>query len=103
MGKTTLYLVFLFSFEVNFFSLYFLEITGVDVENPVVDVTPSQIAGYVSSSKRPKDAFLCERVQVSGIPRFKLGSYASAYRVTLAPSVVIPEKLHSKIQICFHK
>ncbi|CAK9160407.1 unnamed protein product [Ilex paraguariensis] len=78
-------------------------VKAVDVENPVVDVTPTPIAGYTSSARGSKDVVLFERVGVVGISRLKLGSYASAYRVTLAPSVKIPERLHSKIQICFHQ
>ncbi|KAJ0078576.1 hypothetical protein Patl1_23483 [Pistacia atlantica] len=50
-----------------------------------------------------KDVISCERVQVSGYSRLKLGSYANSFRVTLAPSVAIPERLHSKIQVCFHR
>lgn len=55
------------------------------------------------SSHGSKDVLLCERVQVAGLSRFKLGSYASSFRVTVAPSVVIPERLHSKILVCFHR
>ncbi|GFY98044.1 guanosine-3',5'-bis (diphosphate) 3'-pyrophosphohydrolase, putative [Actinidia rufa] len=51
----------------------------------------------------PKMFFLCERVRVAGKSRLKLGSYAGTYRVTVAPAAVIPEKLHNKIQICFHR
>ncbi|CAM9004048.1 unnamed protein product [Rhodiola kirilowii] len=29
--------------------------------------------------------------------------YASSLRVTVAPSVVIPEQLHARIQVCFHQ
>ncbi|XP_010499406.1 PREDICTED: uncharacterized protein LOC104776931 [Camelina sativa] len=42
----------------------------------------------------------CERIQVSGYPRTKLGKYANTIRVNLLP---IPEKLHSKIQVCVHR
>lgn len=77
-----------------------VNVIGVDVENPVLEFTPS---GLVESGLGSKDVILCERIRVSGISRLKLGSYASAHRVTLVPSVVIPEKLHSKIQVCFHK
>ncbi|KAJ0079474.1 hypothetical protein Patl1_23479 [Pistacia atlantica] len=72
---------------------------GVDIENPAVDVTPYPLAGVPGS----KDVISCERVQVSGYSRLKLGSYANSFRVTLAPSVAIPERLHSKIQVCFHR
>lgn len=76
--------------------------TGIDLENPVIDVTPSPLAGY----KPPlgsKDVLLCGRIRVAGQSRLKLGSYATAYQVTSTPSVVIPEKLYNKIQICFHR
>ncbi|GMP98270.1 hypothetical protein CsSME_00046224 [Camellia sinensis var. sinensis] len=64
----------------------------IDLENPVIDVTPSPLTGYTSSSHGSKDVLLLE-----------LGSYASAYHVKLVPSAVIPERLHNKIQICFHQ
>ncbi|KAL7197922.1 hypothetical protein ACSBR2_020445 [Camellia fascicularis] len=76
---------------------------GIDLENPVIDVTPSPLTGYTSSSHGSKDVLLCERVQVAGQSRLELGSYASAYQVKLVPSAVIPERLHNKIQICFHQ
>ncbi|XP_044499406.1 uncharacterized protein LOC123220883 isoform X2 [Mangifera indica] len=66
--------------------------------NPAVDVTPYPLMDVPGS----KDVISCERVQVSGYSRLKLGSYANSFRVTLAPSVVIPDRLHSKIQVCFH-
>ncbi|KAF3441243.1 hypothetical protein FNV43_RR15156 [Rhamnella rubrinervis] len=74
----------------------------VNITNPVLDVAPSPLLG-VSTSHGSKNVVLCERVQVSGISRLELGSYASSFRVTLSPSVVIPERLHSKIQVCFHR
>nr|KYP63878.1 hypothetical protein KK1_018465 [Cajanus cajan] len=75
---------------------------GVGIENPVVEVTPSVLLGH-SDSQGAKDTLRCERVRVSGKSRLKLGSYANALHVTLAPSVSIPEKLHSRIQVCFHR
>lgn len=75
---------------------------GVDIERPVLEFSPSVLPG-ISGSLGVKDALRCERVRVSGISRVKLGSYANSYHVTLAPSVSIPEKLHSKIQVCFHR
>ncbi|KAL6988640.1 hypothetical protein U1Q18_014394, partial [Sarracenia purpurea var. burkii] len=72
----------------------------IDLENPLLDVTPSPLAGYTSASPGSKDA-LCERIKVAGQSRLKLWSYASAYHVTLAP-FAIPERLHNKIMICFH-
>ncbi|KAF5475756.1 hypothetical protein F2P56_007531 [Juglans regia] len=74
---------------------------GVDLENPSIVVFPSPLSGY-SASHGSKEALLCERVQISGLSRLRLGSYASSLRVTLSPSVEIPERLHGKIQVCFH-
>ncbi|XP_022871805.1 uncharacterized protein LOC111390916 isoform X1 [Olea europaea var. sylvestris] len=71
-------------------------LVGVDVENQVVNVTLVPLI----ESPRYKDVRLCERIQVSGLSRLKLGSYSSARRVTLVP---IPRRLHKKFQICFHK
>ena len=73
------------------------------MEKPNIDVIPYLLAGYASSSHGSNDVLLCERIRVAGQSRLKLGSYASAYQVTLVPSVVIPERSHNKIQICFHK
>ncbi|KAL1208449.1 hypothetical protein V5N11_019243 [Cardamine amara subsp. amara] len=42
----------------------------------------------------------CERIQVSGYSRTKLGKYANSFRLKLAP---FPEKLHIKIQVCVHR
>jgi hypothetical protein len=33
----------------------------------------------------------------------ELSNYANAFRVTLSPSAVIPERLHRKILVCFHR
>lgn len=77
-------------------------IAGVDIRNPVLDVTPSPLFGH-PNSRGSGDVLSCERLQVSGISRLELGSYASSLRVTLFPSAVIPERLHSKIQVCFHR
>lgn len=69
-----------------------------------MEVTPSMIVNDLSSgSLTSKETVVCERVQVLGMSRLKLGSYASSFRVTVAPSVVIPERLHAKIQVCFHQ
>ncbi|KAK4850436.1 hypothetical protein QYF36_006705 [Acer negundo] len=102
------------SFLTNLFVPFFLlilsraslvtSLKGVDLENPVVDVTPYPLpVSDQSSIHDPKPLSSCERVQVSGLSRLKLGSYASSFRVTLVPSTVIPERLHSKILVCFHR
>ncbi|KAL2320505.1 hypothetical protein Fmac_029474 [Flemingia macrophylla] len=72
---------------------------GVDIEKPVLEVSPSVILGHSAS----QDDKRCERLRVSGISRLKLGSYSNSFHVTLAPSVLIPEKFHSRIQVCFHR
>ncbi|KAK7377875.1 hypothetical protein VNO80_03308 [Phaseolus coccineus] len=76
-----------------------LILKGLDVEKPVLEVSPS----VFSVSQGAKEALRCERVRVSGISRLKLGSFANSFHVTLAPSASIPEKLHGKIQVCFHR
>ncbi|KAJ9131862.1 hypothetical protein P3X46_034769 [Hevea brasiliensis] len=75
---------------------------GVDLGNPIIDVIPSFLNGRLPS-RSFKDVLYCERAKVNGHSRFQLGSYASIFLVTLAPAAVIPERLHSKIQVCFHK
>lgn len=75
---------------------------GVDFEHPVLDVIPKLLSGP-SVVGNSKEILLCERVQVSGQSRLKLQSYASALRITVVPSVVVPERLHSRINVCFHR
>ncbi|KAI7736776.1 hypothetical protein M8C21_016423 [Ambrosia artemisiifolia] len=73
---------------------------GIDVGNPVIDVTPRPVNVPYEGSK---EVLSCERVPVSGVSRLKLQHYASVYNVTLAPSVLIPKKWHGKILVCFHR
>ncbi|EEF36676.1 uncharacterized protein LOC8286501 [Ricinus communis] len=75
---------------------------GIDLGNPVIDITPSFLNGKFPN-RVSRDVLYCERVKVSGHSRIEWGSYANSFRVTLAPSAVIPERLHSKIQVCFHR
>lgn len=77
-------------------------IAGIDIEKPVLDVSPSPLSGD-SATHGVKSTLRCERVQVSGISRLKFGSYANSFHITLAPSVAIPDRLHNKIQVCFHR
>ncbi|BBH06953.1 Uncharacterized conserved protein DUF2215, partial [Prunus dulcis] len=103
MGSpSTATLVLLFTFCLSLLTLSLATddgaIQGVDLENPVLDVSPALL-----STPGSKDVLLCERVRVSGISRLKLGSYASSLRITLSPSLGIPEKLYSKIEVCFHR
>lgn len=74
----------------------------VDLENPVLQFSPSFLPGYVTSDGA-KQTVHCGRVQIGGVSRLKFQSYANSLRVTLTPSVVIPEKLHNKVQVCFHR
>ncbi|CAI8613657.1 unnamed protein product [Vicia faba] len=77
---------------------------GVDIKRPTLDVSPSLLLDNSDTEGvKNKNVKLCERVQVSGISRLKLRSYANSYHITLAPSVAIPERLHAKIKICFHR
>ncbi|KAL9671834.1 hypothetical protein QQ045_009407 [Rhodiola kirilowii] len=73
---------------------------GIDLVNPVIQVTPSVID---LTSDGVKQVLSCERVQVSGISRVNIRSYGNSFRVTVVPSAVIPERLHTKIQVCFHQ
>ncbi|KAJ9540470.1 hypothetical protein OSB04_026976 [Centaurea solstitialis] len=84
-------------FHPNRPTLQALETAGVDVRNPVVDVVPAPISGP------SEDVIYCGRVPVSGVSRLKLQHYASVYRVTLVPSVLIPKQWQNKIQVCFHR
>ncbi|XP_043814734.1 uncharacterized protein LOC110621667 isoform X4 [Manihot esculenta] len=75
---------------------------GVDRGNPVIDVIPSFPSGRLPSPSS-NDALYCERVKVSGLSRLEVRSYSSSFLVSLSPSAAIPERLHSKIQVCFHR
>lgn len=44
----------------------------------------------------------CERIRLSGIPRWRLQSYANQIHVRMNVSHSMPEKFHWKIGICFH-
>ncbi|XP_021888741.1 uncharacterized protein LOC110807793 isoform X2 [Carica papaya] len=77
------------------------DLAGVDPDHPVLDIVPASLYGQISGGS--KDVLLCKRIKVSGHSRMKLGSYANSFRITLAPSAVIPERQHSKIQVCFHR
>ncbi|XP_059664860.1 uncharacterized protein LOC132311136 [Cornus florida] len=106
MGSSTTILLFflLVSLSTSLCSNSSIHVTtfkGIDVQNPSLDVTPSTLSGHTLSARGSEDVLSCERIRVAGLSRSKLGSYASVYKVTVAPSVAIPEILHSKIQICF--
>ncbi|KAJ4839072.1 hypothetical protein Tsubulata_037074 [Turnera subulata] len=105
--------VFFFSLLLLFFSSSFaaspasqdrspsLSFKGVDLLHPILDVSPMRLPpGQLSDSK---DAVYCDRITVSGHPRLELGSYANSFRVAVAPSAAIPEYLHRKIVVCFHR
>ncbi|TKY62858.1 Nuclear envelope integral membrane protein 1 [Spatholobus suberectus] len=102
-SSSLLLLLFLFFFSSSLSNPHNpLTLKGVDIERPVLEVSPSVLPGP-SASQGVKDTLRCDRVRISGISRLKLGSYANSFHVTLAPSASIPEKLHSKIQVCFHR
>ncbi|WCJ43569.1 hypothetical protein M5689_024301 [Euphorbia peplus] len=85
-------------------SLLFLHsscLTGIDLANPVLDIIPASLTRQLPIHGS-KDALYCERVKVSGRSRLEIGNYASVFRVTVAP-FAIPEGLHRKIQVCFHR
>ncbi|MBA0561201.1 hypothetical protein Golob_018050, partial [Gossypium lobatum] len=87
---------------VSFSTVVGFIIAGIDLGSPALDVNPAPLYGH-SSVHGSKDVLSCDRIRVSGHSRLKLRSYASSLRVTLAPSVLIPERLHSKIHVCFHR
>ncbi|XWS57901.1 hypothetical protein CRYUN_Cryun09bG0212800 [Craigia yunnanensis] len=105
ISSSSLLLFFFF-----FFSFLFLsrashlttDFKVIDLASPTLDVIPTPLSGH-SSVCGSKGVVLCDRVQVSGHSRSKLGSYTSSFRVTLVPSVLIPDRLHSRIQVCFHR
>ncbi|XP_039027919.1 uncharacterized protein LOC120161779 [Hibiscus syriacus] len=101
-SSSSLLLFLLSLFFLSYASHVISNFKGIDLESPAIDVTPTPLSRH-SSVRGSKDFLLCDRVQVSGLSRLKLGSYASSFRVTLAPSVLILERSHSKIQICFHR
>ncbi|KNA10212.1 hypothetical protein SOVF_146550 [Spinacia oleracea] len=76
-------------------------IRTISLENPHLSIKPVTLQGY--TPKDNKEVLSCERVHIVPCSRLKLESYASSIRLTVAPSVVIPEKLHNRIQICLHK
>ncbi|WJX65579.1 hypothetical protein P8452_50220 [Trifolium repens] len=100
---------FFFHFSFNllllFFSVFLVTSSFATNESDGTLLTLKVVDIDLSPSLR------CERIQVSGVSRWKLwghpetllGSYFNFYRVTLVPSVAIPEKLHNKIKVCFHK
>ncbi|XP_057519351.1 uncharacterized protein LOC130800035 isoform X2 [Amaranthus tricolor] len=73
---------------------------SINLENSQLSIKPLPLRAY--TPKDYKDALSCERVHFVPLSRLKLESYASSIRLTVAPSVVIPERLHNRIQICLH-
>uniref|UniRef100_A0ACD5WBU2 Uncharacterized protein n=1 Tax=Avena sativa TaxID=4498 RepID=A0ACD5WBU2_AVESA len=63
----------------------------VSLENPEVTFAPSSMGGK-----------FCERIRLSGIPRWRLQSYANQIHVRMNISHSMPEKFHWKVGICFH-
>ncbi|KAE8699228.1 anaphase-promoting complex subunit 6-like isoform X1 [Hibiscus syriacus] len=103
---------FILFFFFNLYYIFFLsfasqdptQFKGIDLgcTTSALDVSPTPLCGH-SSVRSSKDVILCDRVRISGHSRLKLRSYANSVRVTLTPSVLIPERLHRKIQVCFHR
>ncbi|KAM1635655.1 hypothetical protein ACFX13_013964 [Malus domestica] len=98
-SSATLFLLFAFCLSLPTLSPA-TDLKGVDIENPVLEVIPAPLSEH-SVVPGSKDVLFCERARVSGVSRLKLGSYASSLKITLSTSLVIPERLHSKIQVCF--
>ncbi|KAK9125558.1 hypothetical protein Scep_014404 [Stephania cephalantha] len=74
-------------------------IKDVGLEHPLVQVSPSPPPSRDGGTG--KEIISCSRVRVVGLLRLKITSYFNSFRVTATPSSVIPERLHSKIAVCF--
>ncbi|KAK9116536.1 hypothetical protein Sjap_015483 [Stephania japonica] len=74
----------------------------VDLKHPILEVRPSPHVGYPSRDG-VKDILSCSHVRVAGLSRVNIRSYFNSIRVTVTPSGVIPDRLHNKIAICFHR
>ncbi|XP_022925296.1 uncharacterized protein LOC111432576 isoform X2 [Cucurbita moschata] len=94
VSMTLLLLFVYFSFLLLGHAAHDSAFKSIDLGHPAEDVFPSSLSGASDMQ--------CDRVRISGLSRLKLGSFASAFRVTAVPSVVIPERQHAKIQVCFH-
>ncbi|KAK9110191.1 hypothetical protein Sjap_018251 [Stephania japonica] len=79
-----------------------IDLDVVDLEHPVLEVSPSPLVRYPSRDGA-KDALSCSRVRLAGLSRLNIRSYFNSIRVTVTPSRVIPERLHNRIAICFHR
>ena len=75
---------------------------GLGLGSPSLDIIPFPIPRHLPN-RGSKDVLLFEHVQVAGLLKLKLGSGASSFRVTVAPPLVILERLHNKILVCFHR
>ncbi|KAG6595474.1 hypothetical protein SDJN03_12027, partial [Cucurbita argyrosperma subsp. sororia] len=94
VSMTLLLLFVYFSFLLLGHAAHDSAFKSIDLGHPAEDIFPSSLSGASDMQ--------CDRVRISGLSRLKLGSFASAFRVTAVPSVVIPERQHAKIQVCFH-
>ncbi|KAI7991535.1 hypothetical protein LOK49_LG12G02173 [Camellia lanceoleosa] len=56
---------------------------GIDLENPVIDVTPSPSSVIIHHLFMVPKMFYCVNARVLWSPRLELGSYASAYQVSI--------------------
>ncbi|XP_030517609.2 uncharacterized protein LOC115731119 [Rhodamnia argentea] len=74
---------------------------GINLGQPSIDITPSTLSSFLPGHGA-KEIIRCERVEVIGLSRLRLGSYSSALRVKVLPSS-IPKRLPSKIQVCLHR
>ena len=75
---------------------------GLGLGNQTLDIIPFAIPGHLPN-RGSKDVLLCEHVQVAGLSKLKLGSGANSFQVNVAPPLVILERLHNKIPVCFHR
>ncbi|KAF9595722.1 hypothetical protein IFM89_003464 [Coptis chinensis] len=102
-SPTSCLVIFLLSLSFLFYSSSFHQTqtppTTKDIclDDPVIHFTPGFLGGYSAKSVS------CERVRVVGVSRLNINKYANSFRVTMTPSGAIPERLHSQIEVCFHR
>ncbi|KAK4737301.1 hypothetical protein R3W88_000998 [Solanum pinnatisectum] len=99
LGSSAFLLPVLFCISLFLSTTHVAALQGVKLKNQILDVTPIKFV----TDPLSKDDVLCERILITGLSRWRLSSYSSAYRVSWAPSAVTPDRLLGKLQICFHK
>ncbi|XP_042510947.1 uncharacterized protein LOC122086271 [Macadamia integrifolia] len=105
MGPSTTSML-LFAFSLSSFSFHSSsESTNykeIHLGDPELHLRPSLLDGY-PYTVGAKHMVSCDRARVASLSRWKIWSYANSVRVNLTPSVLIPERVHSKSEVCFHR